>query len=259
MDSLIYCEDKDCDGCNICLIKKHLENSYSESDFESIINSDTMLELFLREIIPEDKPFNEMVEYLKSLRDTNLPIPTITCPHDFVIGYDEGSCIECHSEEWDVVNSEIVINKPSIKKISYVATDYDTKIKQMSMMDNLFELLESKQSGLSKTFFLKSISKDNKNGRKDFDAVVSRAVMDGVMVRVGRKYYLRKNMMIQENNFHRKVYHIIYDNQPISSSSILTKINYRNSKGRKKLLQILKLMSEEDLIKYTSNKWTIKE
>ena len=259
MDSLIYCRDKECNECNICLIKTHIKNSYSESDFEIIINSDTMLELFLREIIPEDKPFNEMVEYLKSLRKSNIPNPKITCPHDFVIGYDEGSCEECHPKDTNVDNSEIVLNKPSIKKITYVATDYDTRIKQMSMMDNLFEILESKQVGISKTFFLKSISKDNKNGRKDFDAVVGMAVKDGVMFRVGRKYYLRKNMMIQENNFHRKVYHIIYDNQPISSSSILTKIKYRNSKGRKKLLQILKLMSEEDMIKYSSNKWMIKE
>jgi len=259
MDLLLSCHEIDCDGCNICVVKKHIKNSYSESDFESIINSDTMLELFLREIFLEDKTFIKMFNFLKSLREITIPNPNITCPHGYVIGYDEGSCNECHTRDVCVDNTNIVVKKSSTKKIRYVATDYDTKIKQMSMIDNLFEILENKQAGISKTYFLKSISKDNKNGRKDFDAVVSRAVMDGIIVRVGRKYYLRKNMMIQENNFHRRVYHVIYDNQPISSSSILTKIKYRNSKGRKKLLQILKLMSEEDLIEYSSNKWFIKE
>ena len=241
MDLLFSCQEIDCDGCNICVVKKHIKNSYSESDFESIINSDTMLELFLREIFPEDEPFIKMFDFLKSLRVTNIPTSNVASPN-----------IE------DKINQTIG-KKSSHQKIRYVATDYDTKIKQMSMIDNLFEILETKQSGISKTYFLKSISKDNKNGRKDFDTIVSRAIMDGIIVRVGRKYYLRKNMMIHENNFHRKVYHVIYDNQPISSSSILTKINYRNSKGRKKLLQILKLMSEDDLIEYSSNKWLIKE
>ena len=241
MDLLLSCQEIHCKGCDICIVKKHIKNSYSESDFESIINSDTMLELFLREIFPKDKPFVKMFDFLKSLRETNIPTSHKTSPNiDDKITKTTGK-------------------KSSHQKIRYVATDYDTKIKQMSMIDNLFEILENKQAGISKTYFLKSISKDNKNGRKDFDTVVSRAVMDGIIVRVGRKYYLRKNMMIQENNFHRKVYHVIYDNQPISSSSILTKIKYRNSKGRKKLLQILKLMSEEDLIEYSSNKWYIKE
>tara|TARA_R100000908_G_C3745086_1_gene140617 strand:+ start:590 stop:1315 length:726 start_codon:yes stop_codon:yes gene_type:complete len=241
MDLLFSCQEIDCDGCNICVVKKHIKNSYSESDFESIINSDTMLELFLREIFPKDESFIKMFDFLKSLRKTNIPTSNVASPN-----------ID------DKIN-KIIGKKTSYQKIRYVATDYDTKIKQMSMIDNLFERLENKQSGISKTYFLKSISKDNKSGRKDFDAIVSRAIMDGIIVRVGRKYYLRKNMMIHENNFHRKVYHVIYDNQPISSSSILTKINYRNSKGRKKLLQILKLMSEDDLIEYSSNKWFIKE
>jgi hypothetical protein len=200
-----------------------------------------MLELFLREIFPKDEPFIKMFDFLKSLRETNISTSTITSPNV------------------DDKNTKAIGKKSSHQKIRYVATDYETKIKQMSMIENLFEILENKQDGISKTYFLKSISKDNKNGRKDFDAIVSRAIMDGIIVGVGRKYYLRKNMMIQENNFHRKVYHVIYDNQPISSSSILTKIKYRNSKGRKKLLQILKLMSEEDLIEYSSNKWLIKE
>ncbi len=202
MDLLFSCQEIGCDGCNICVVKKHIKNSYSESDFESIINSDTMLELFLREIFPEDEPFIKMFDFLKSLRETNMSNSNVALPN-----------ID------DKINKTIG-KKSSHQKIRYVATDYDTKIKQMSMIDNLFERLENKQSGISKTYFLKSISKDNKNGRKDFDAIVSRAIMDGIIVRVGRKYYLRKNMMIHENNFHRKVYHVIYDNQPISSSSI---------------------------------------
>ena len=257
MDLLFSCQEIDCDGCNICVVKKHIKNSYSESDFESIINSDTMLELFLREVFPEDEPFIKMFDFLKSLREITISNSNINCSHDNVIGFDEGSCDECNLEQRNMGVSEIVITKPPIKKMSYVAKDYKTKVKQMGMMENLFKKLENETLGISKTLFLKSVSKDNKSGRKNFDEIVQTAIVDGVIVKLGRKYYLRKNIMIHENNFHRKVYHIIYDYQPISSSSILTKLNYRNSKGKRKLLQILKLMSEEDLIQYSSSKWII--
>jgi hypothetical protein len=246
MVSLICIGGEVCKGCGVCTIKEHIQTNYSEDDFDSILNSDTMLELLVREIIFEESEVVSTLEELKSLRDEL----------DKTFIKDEVEDIYPSQEDMEVRRTPIP--KPKLSKIKYVATDYNTKVKQMEMIDSFFEQLHNTSEGLSKTTFLKSISKDNKKGRKDFDDIIRTTLREGVLVKVGRQYYLRNNIITQENNFHRKVYHIIYDNEPISSSGILTQLNYRNSKGRRKLLQILKLMSEENLIDYSSNKWSVR-
>tara|TARA_B100001094_G_scaffold326855_1_gene383812 strand:+ start:1207 stop:1950 length:744 start_codon:yes stop_codon:yes gene_type:complete len=245
MVSLICIGGEVCNGCGVCSIKNHLETNYSDDDFDSILNSDTMLELLVREIIFDESEVVSTLTYLKSLRDV-LEEPNA----------EDGIENSFHQDEIiELKNTSI--QQPKLSKIRYVATDYNTKVKQMDMIDSFFEQLNLSSKGVSKTTFLKSISKDNRRGRKDFDDIIRTTLREGVLVKVGRQYYLRNNIITQENNFHRKVYHIIYDNEPISSSGILTQLNYRNSKGRRKLLQILKLMSEENLIEYSSNKWSV--
>ena len=245
MNSLICIQDGECKDCGVCKVREHIYLNYTEDEFDSILNSDTMLELLVREIICEEAEADLIINHLKSLRE-KLDTPPI------------------NNDGMDVFNKDRIIMEevPQIQtqkmsKIKYVATDYNTKVKQMEMLDSFFEQLNNSSEGISKTTFLKSISKDNRKGRKDFDDIIRTMLREGILVKVGRQYYLRTNI-VQENNFHRKVYHIIYDNEPISSSGILTQLNYRNSKGRRKLLQILKLMSEENLIDYSSNKWSVK-
>lgn len=246
MISLICVEGEVCNGCRVCTIKDHIQNNYSEDDFDSILNSDTMLELLVREIIFEESEVVSTLQELKSLRN------------DIDKSFIEDDVEKIYPSNEDIEVRTPPISTQRLSKIKYVATDYNTKVKQMEMIDSFFEQLNNTSEGLSKTTFLKSISKDNRGGRKDFDDIIRTTLREGVLVKVGRQYYLRNNIITQENNFHRKVYHIIYDNEPISSSGILTQLNYRNSKGRRKLLQILKLMSEEDLINYSSNKWSVK-
>ena len=246
MASLICIGGEVCNGCGVCTVKEHLQINYSEDDFDSILNSDTLLELLVREIIFDESEVVSTLTHLKSLRDESDEPDTYG---DIKNSFHQNENIELKITP---------IQLPKLSKIKYVATDYTTKVKQMEMIDSFFEQLNSSNEGVSKTTFLKSISKDNRGGRKDFDDIIRTTLREGVLVKVGRQYYLRNNIITHENNFHRKVYHIIYDNEPISASSILTQLNYRNSKGRRKLLQILKLMSEEDLINYSSNKWSVK-
>ncbi len=246
MVSLICIRGEVCNGCGVCTIKEHIQNNYSEDDFDSILNSDTMLELLVREIIFEESEVVSTLQELKSLRKD--------IDKSFI--EEDGKKIYPSQEDIEVRRPPILTQR--LSKIKYVATDYNTKVKQMEMIDSFFEQLNNTSEGLSKTTFLKSISKDNRKGRKDFDDIIKTTLREGVLVKVGRQYYIRNNIITQENNFHRKVYHIIYDNEPISSSAILTQLNYRNSKGRRKLLQILKLMSEENLIEYSSNRWSVK-
>ena len=246
MVSLICIGGEVCNGCGVCTVKEHLQINYSEDDFDSILNSDTMLELLVREIIFDESQVVSTLTHIKSLRDASNESDT---QEDIKNNFNQDESIE----------SKIThTQQPKLSQIKYVATDYNTKVKQMEMIDSFFEQLNISSEGVSKTTFLKSISKDNRRGRKDFDDIIRTTLREGVLVKVGRQYYLRNNIITQENNFHRKVYHIIYDNEPISASGILTQLNYRNSKGRRKLLQILKLMSEENLIEYSSNKWSVK-
>ena len=51
MASLICIGGEVCNGCGVCTVKEHLQINYSEDDFDSILNSDTLLELLVREII----------------------------------------------------------------------------------------------------------------------------------------------------------------------------------------------------------------
>ena len=39
---------------------------------------------------------NTIEEWLKERESELIPHPNITCPHGYVIGYDEGSCEECN-------------------------------------------------------------------------------------------------------------------------------------------------------------------
>ena len=69
MISLICVEGEVCNGCSVCTIKDHIQNNYSEDDFDSILNSDTMLELLVREIIFEESEVVSTLQELKSLRN----------------------------------------------------------------------------------------------------------------------------------------------------------------------------------------------
>tara|TARA_B100000745_G_C20148479_1_gene393778 strand:- start:1092 stop:1847 length:756 start_codon:yes stop_codon:yes gene_type:complete len=250
MLSLLCREGEGCTNCGICKINNHIEENYSHDVFfNTILMSDTMLDLFLSEISFGEGEYQIVSKYMESLREEYKERVTLTTDINpqLVInnnGADDGKGAK--------------VNTPPLKKIRYVATDYNTKVKQMELMDEFLETLQNKKEGISKTSFLKSISKDNLGGRKDFDTIIQMTIREGLIVKVGRNFYLRDSIINQENSFHRKVYHIIFDNEPVSSSGILTKLNYRNAKGRRKLLQILKLMSEEDLINYSSNNWSVK-
>ena len=50
MASLICIGGEVCNGCGVCTVKEHLQINYSEDDFDSILNSDTLLELLVREM-----------------------------------------------------------------------------------------------------------------------------------------------------------------------------------------------------------------
>ena len=69
MASLICIGGEVCNGCGVCTVKEHLQINYSEDDFDSILNSDTLLELLVREIIFDESEVVSTLTHLKSLRD----------------------------------------------------------------------------------------------------------------------------------------------------------------------------------------------
>ena len=154
MASLICIGGEVCNGCGVCTVKEHLQINYSEDDFDSILNSDTLLELLVREIIFDESEVVSTLTHLKSLRDESDEPDTYG---DIKNSFHQNENIELKITP---------IQRPKLSKIKYVATDYTTKVKQMEMIDSFFEQLNSSNEGVSKTTFLKSIGKDNRGGEK---------------------------------------------------------------------------------------------
>ena len=78
-----------------------------------------------------------------------------------------------------------------------------------------------------------------------------------LIIKISNKYYLTNTLLEKENTFHRKVYDYVCKG-PITISSLLFNLNYRNPKGKTKLLSVLSLMDDEGMIYRDGNKWILR-
>ncbi len=143
------------------------------------------------------------------------------------------------------------------KKVSWdKGESFKIKEKKAKLMNKFLELLQ-KDNGLSKTYMLKEIKKDNPLWRKLANDVLEYMVDRDLIIKISNKYYLTNTLLEKENTFHRKVYDYVCKG-PITISSLLFNLNYRNPKGKTKLLSVLSLMEEEGMIYRDGNKWILR-
>lgn len=113
--------------------------------------------------------------------------------------------------------------------------------------------------GVSKTQILRSLKKDNGSWRGRAQDALDELEAQNFIIKVGSKYYNQGDLLVRENTYHRKVYDIIVNEGPVSKSKILQLLKYRNPNGLKKLLPVLEMMKEEDLIEDIRGiKWIVK-
>ncbi len=143
------------------------------------------------------------------------------------------------------------------KKVSWdKGESFKIKEKKAQLMNKFLELLQS-NNGLSKTYMLKSIKKDNPLWRKLATDVLEYMVGRDLILKISNKYYLTNSLLQQENTFHRRVYDYICKG-PKTISNLLLHLNYRNPKGKVKLMAVLSLMEDEGMIYREGNKWVLR-
>lgn len=112
--------------------------------------------------------------------------------------------------------------------------------------------------GMSKTQLLHKLSKDNGSWRGIADEVLDYMLQTGKAVKVGTIYYSTNHAPLErENSYHRLVYEYLSANGACSVTTLLNHMGYNNSKGRKKIRQILHQLYEEGYVVPKGRKWEI--
>jgi hypothetical protein len=112
--------------------------------------------------------------------------------------------------------------------------------------------------GMSKTQLLHNLSKDNGSWRGVADEVLDYMLQTGKAVKVGTIYYSTNHAPLErENSYHRLVYEFLSTNGASSVTTLLNHMGYNNSKGRKKIRQILHQLYEEGYIISEGRKWNV--
>ena len=112
--------------------------------------------------------------------------------------------------------------------------------------------------GMSKTQLLHKLSKDNGSWRGIADEVLDYMLQTGKAVKVGTIYYSTNHAPLErENSYHRLVYEYLSSNGACSVTTLLNHMGYNNSKGRKKIRQILHQLYEEGYVVPKGRKWEI--
>jgi hypothetical protein len=112
--------------------------------------------------------------------------------------------------------------------------------------------------GMSKTQLLHKLSKDNGSWRGIADEVLDYMLQTGKAVKVGTIYYSTNHAPLErENSYHRLVYEYLSANGACSVTTLLNHMGYNNSKGRKKIRQILHQLYEEGYVVPQGRKWKV--
>jgi len=112
--------------------------------------------------------------------------------------------------------------------------------------------------GMSKTQLLHKLSEDNGSWRGVADEVLDYMLQTGKAVKVGTVYYSTNHAPLErENSYHRLVYEYLSVNGACSVTTLLNHMGYNNSKGRKKIRQILHQLYEEGYVVPEGRKWKV--
>lgn len=136
---------------------------------------------------------------------------------------------------------------------------YKKRERKGILMNRIYEVLESSEGGETMTGILLSMGKNNGHWRPIAKNILNYMHSKGDVVKVGSQYYLRKSNIHRESEFHRIVFKEVLANGPISTSSILINIGYRNPKGYAKIRPVLDMMVEEGFIRHENKRWHIND
>jgi hypothetical protein len=124
------------------------------------------------------------------------------------------------------------------------------------LLSSFTRVLSQHIDGLSKTQLLSSLNKDNGSWRGIADEVLEYMVQTGKAVRVGTIFYSTNHAPLErENSYHRIVYEFLVTNGSSSVTTLLKHMGYNNSKGRKKIREVLHQLYEEGYIITKGRKW----
>tara|TARA_R110002020_G_scaffold475894_1_gene713813 strand:+ start:2865 stop:3521 length:657 start_codon:yes stop_codon:yes gene_type:complete len=212
---------------------------------------------------------NEVVNFFENLSDKQrehlIHSPTIRdafsadLADDFDLSQDEiRNMLEELIEDMHPADSfKIPQLRLQKKRVSWdKGESFKIKEKKAQLMNKFLELLQN-DNGLSKTSMLKVIKKDNPLWRNLANDVLEYMVDRDLIIKISNRYYLTDTLLEKENTFHRKVYDYICKG-PITISTLLFNLNYRNPKGKSKLLSVLSLMENEGMIYKEGNKWVLR-
>jgi hypothetical protein len=194
----------------------------------------------------------EQIKNSPSMKDafaSDLSEDSGVAKEDIIIALDDIFGIE----EIPIESKVVKIIKP---KVAWdLGEDSKTKARKAKLLSSICDLLQE-NDGLSKTKILKLINKDNIIWRRLADTVLEYMLYKEMIYKVGSKYYDNIHSKPHENEFHRKVYSILCDGKK-TTSAILNELNYRNPKGKRKLLDVLNSMIQHNIVVKSGNKWEL--
>ena len=126
------------------------------------------------------------------------------------------------------------------------------------LLRSFTRVLGQVSDGMSKTQLLHKLSKDNGSWRGIADEVLDYMLQTGKAVKVGTLYYSTNHAPLErENSYHRLVYEYLSTNGACSVTTLLNHMGYNNSKGRKKIRQILHQLYEEGYVVPQGRTWKV--
>jgi len=131
---------------------------------------------------------------------------------------------------------------------------FKTQQKKAELLSDIKNSLQ--EEGQSKTQILKTLNKDNPSWRLMCDDVLQYMVAKRIIMKVAAKYYIVSNQTHRETAFHRNIYAQLCAG-PKTTSALLKSAGYNNPKGRKKLLQALQIMMNENFVTNDGKHWIL--
>ena len=157
------------------------------------------------------------------------------------------------------ISVKVIKSKPVNINLWDIGDSYRQRERKGILMNHMYRILESNNGGMTMTDLLKILNKDNGHWRPIAKSILDYMDSRGSIVKVGSKIYLKNLNLHRESEFHRQVFNEIITNGPISTSTILNNLKYRNKMGYAKIRPILNMMVNEGFIILKSRWWSVNE
>ena len=215
---------------------------------------------------------NELDLYLETL--SKRQIDSILSSPSLREGFAEDTAMELNISVKDILTyleaieplqvelkAKQTSNKQRIKTIQLwdLGESYKHRERKGSLMNQIYDTLESTTEGTTMTDVLMQLGKDNGHWRPIAKAIFEYMSARGDIVKIGSEIYLKKRNTYRESGFHRQVFKEVLTHGPISTSAILDNLGYRNKRGYAKIRPILYMMEEEGFITLIDKRWILNE